>query len=162
MIEFKRILVPLDGSPMSERALPAALALAQKFNGQIILLEVLDIPDPTPPSSYPEALTGWIGWVREARQQAHQEAQNYLETLQDELDRKGVETRILLRDTAPAEDILDVASAEAIDLVVMSSHGRGGLARWTFGSVADKVVRHSPCPVLMIRQQPETSKERSC
>lgn len=159
MNEFKRILVPLDGSPMSERALPAALALAQKFNSQILLLEVLDIPNSTPPTSDQEALMGWIGWVREARQQAHQEAQDYLETLQGELDRQGVKTRVLLRDAAPAEDILDVASAEAIDLVVMSSHGRSGLARWTFGSVAEKVVRHSPCPVLVIRQQPETPNE---
>jgi nucleotide-binding universal stress UspA family protein len=159
MTEFKRILVPLDGSAVSERALPAAIALAQRFDSQVILLQVQDIPSPTPPTSHSEATMGWIGWVREARQEAHREAQRYLEALQRELDQQGVTVRILLRDTAPAEDILDVASAEAIDLIVMSSHGRGGLARWVFGSVAEKVVRHSPCPVLIIRQQPETSEE---
>ncbi|MEA3336639.1 MAG: universal stress protein [Chloroflexota bacterium] len=159
MTEFKRILVPLDGSPVSERALPAALTLAKKFESQIFLLRVLDIPSPTPPISHPEETMGWIGWVQEARQQAHQEAQSYLEALQGELDRQGFKTRILLRDRAPAEDILDVVSAEAIDLIVISSHGRGGLARWMFGSVAEKVVRHSPCPVLVIRQQPETIEE---
>lgn len=156
MSEFKRILVPLDGSPLAERALPAALALAQKFGSQIILLRVLDIPVPTPPTSHPEVT---IGWVREARQQARQEAQSYLEAVQGELDRQAAKTRILLRDTAPAEDILDVAGAEDIDLIIMSSHGRGGLARWTFGSIAEKVARHSPCPVLLIRQKPETANE---
>jgi nucleotide-binding universal stress UspA family protein len=154
MIEFKRFLVPLDGSPLAERALPAALALAQKFASQIILLRVLDIPVPTPPTSHPEVT---IGWVREARQYAHQEAKSYLEALQGELGRQGIKTRILLRDTAPAEDILDVAGAEDIDLIIMSSHGRGGLARWTFGSVAEKVAHHSPCPVLLIRQKAETA-----
>ena len=67
--------------------------------------------------------------------------------------------RILLRDTSPAEDIIDAAIAEDVDLIVMSTHGRGGLARWTFGGVADKVARHSPCPVLLVRQNLETANE---
>jgi len=156
VIDFKYILVPLDGSPLAERALPAAIALAQKFRSQIILLRVLDIPVSTTPTSHPEVA---IGWVREARQQAHQEAESYLAAVQGELDRQGIKTRILLRDTAPAQDILDVADAEDIDLIIMSSHGRGGSAFWTFGSVAEKVARHSPCPVLLIRQKPETANE---
>jgi nucleotide-binding universal stress UspA family protein len=156
VIDFKYILVPLDGSPLAERALPATIALAQKFRSQIILLRVLDIPVSTSPTSHPEVT---IGWVREARQQAHQEAESYLTAVQGELDRQGIKTRILLRDTAPAQDILDVADAEDIDLIIMSSHGRGGLACWTFGSVAEKVARHSPCPVLLIRQKPETANE---
>ena len=153
---FKRILVPLDGSPTSEKALPTALALAQKFESEIILLRVLDIPVPTPPTSHPEVT---IGWVREARQHAHQEAESYLEAVQSEVDRQGIRTQILLRDTAPAEDILNVAGTEDIDLIVISSHGKGGLARWTFGSVAEKVARHSPCPVLLIRHKPGSGNE---
>jgi nucleotide-binding universal stress UspA family protein len=154
MTEFKHILVPLDGSSLAERALPVARVLAQKFDSQIILLRVLDIPSPTPPTSHPEVT---IGWVREAREYALQEAQSYLQAVQSELDRQGVATHILLRDTSPAEDILDAASTEGIDLIVMSSHGRGGLARWTFGSVAEKVARHSLCPVLLVRPKPETA-----
>lgn len=64
-----------------------------------------------------------------------------------------------MRDRSPAEDILDVACAENIDLIVMSSHGKGGLARWTFGSVAERVARYSPCPVLLVRQRPETARD---
>jgi nucleotide-binding universal stress UspA family protein len=154
MTEYKNILVPLDGSSLAERALPVARALAQKFDSQIILLRVLDIPSPTPPTSHPEVT---IGWVREAREYALQEAQSYLQAVQSELDRQGVATQILLRDTSPAEDILDAVRTEGIDLIVMSSHGRGGLARWTFGSVAERVARHSLCPVLLVRAKPETT-----
>ena len=101
-----------------------------------------------------------MGWVREARRRALQEAQSYLETIQRELYSEGFETRVLLRDRSPAEDILEVACAEDIDLIVMSSHGKGGgLTRWTFGSVAERVARHSPCPVLIVRQGPETASE---
>ncbi len=148
MIEFKRMLVPLDGSPLSEQALPMAALLAQKFGSEIILLRVLDIPMPTPPASQPGVT---IGWVREARAHAHQEAQSYLEARQQEVYRQGIEVRALMRDRSPAEDILQVAGSEKVDLIVMSAHGQGGLARWTFGGVADKVARHSPCPVLLVR-----------
>jgi nucleotide-binding universal stress UspA family protein len=157
MIEFNRILVPLDGSSLSERALSVARALARKFESQIILLHVLDIPTPTAPTSHLEET---IGWVREARHYVLQEAQSYLETIQRELYEAGFETQVLLRDRSPAEDILDVAIAKDIDLIVMSSHGKGGgLTRWAFGSVAERVARHSHCPVLLVRLEPETASE---
>jgi len=156
MMEFNHILVPLDGSSLSERALPVACVLAQKFESQIILLRVLDIPTPTAPTSHLEET---IGWIREARRHALQEAQSYLETIQRELHGQGFETRILLRDRSPAEDILHVACAEHIDLIVMSSQGKGGWARWTLGGVAEKVARHSLCPVLLVRQEPEAASE---
>jgi nucleotide-binding universal stress UspA family protein len=156
MIEFKCILVPLDGSPLAERALPLAKALALKFESQVILLRVLDIPTPTIPAFHPEIIPSWVS---EAREQAYQEAERYLKTWQAELRQQGFEVRILLRDTSPAEDIIDAAIAEDVDLIVMSTHGRGGLARWTFGGVADKVARHSPCPVLLVRQGLETANE---
>lgn len=157
MMEFKRILVPLDGSSLSERALPAARTLAQKFESHVILLRVLDIPTPTAPTSHPEVT---IGWVREARQQAHAEAESYLEGIQEDLCEEGIDTRILLRDRSPAEDILDVAGAEDIDLIVMSTHGRSGLGRRAFGSFAEKVARHSLCPVLLVRQESGSASKK--
>ena len=155
MTEFRHILVPLDGSSLAERAIPLATALAEKFGSEILLLRVLDIPKPTPPTSHLEVT---IGWVREARAQAHEEAQSYLDARQQEVHRQGIKVRALMRDRSPAEDILQVANSEKIDLIVMSAHGQGGLARWTFGSVADKVARHSPCPVMLVRYaSPETA-----
>lgn len=73
MMEFKHILVPLDGSSLAERALPVARVLAQKFDSQIILLRVLDIPSPTSPTSHLEVA---MGWAREMREHALQEAQS--------------------------------------------------------------------------------------
>lgn len=148
MTEFRRILVPLDGSALAERASPFATALAEKFGGEILLLRVLDIPEATAPTQHLEVT---IGWVREARSQAHDEARRYLDERQREIYREGIAVRALVRDRSAPEDTLDVAGSEKIDLIVMSAHGRGGQARWTFGSVADKVARHSPCPVLLVR-----------
>ena len=148
MVEFKRILVPLDGSPLAERAIPVATALAAKFSSEIILLHVVDIPEPTAPISHPEVT---IGWVREARAQALQEAQTYLDACQQKIHRQGIAVCAVVCDRSPAEDVLKVVNSEKVDLIVMSSHGHGGQAHWTFGGVADKVVRHSPCPLLIVR-----------
>jgi len=153
MLELNRILVPLDGSPLGERALPMASTLAQKFGGAIILVEVLDIPTPSRPTAGVEVS---IDWVMEARKQTLEAARNYLDERKQEIHDQGIRVRAVLRDISPAQDILAVAEEEGVDLIVMSSHGRGGrLARWTFGGVADKVLRHSPCPVLLVRPPAE-------
>jgi len=154
MTEIRRILVPLDGSALAERAIPLATAFAEKFESEILLLRVLDIPEATAPAQHLEVT---IGWVREARAQAHQEAQGYLDEWQRNIYRQGIAVRALMRDRSAPEDILDVADSEKIDLIVMSAHGQGGQARWTFGSVADKVARHSPCPVLLVRYASEAA-----
>ena len=157
MIEFKRILVPLDGSPLAERALPLAVALTQRFESQIILLRALDIPtSPLLSAFYPEATKKLM---LELCEYARQEVESYLKAQQDELGQQGFDVQILLPAAPPAESIIDAAIAEDVDLIVMSTHGRGGLARWAFGSVAEKMVRHSPCPVLLVRQNLETANE---
>jgi nucleotide-binding universal stress UspA family protein len=156
MPEFNRILVPLDGSALAEKALSVATTLAEKFESTLILLRVLEIPTASAPASHPEVT---IDWVMAARQQALQDAESYLNDRQAEIHRQGLRVRALLRDTSPAEDILNMAVAEKVDLIVISSHGEGGLARWTFGSVADKVARHSPCPVLLIRVPAENANK---
>jgi nucleotide-binding universal stress UspA family protein len=153
MVALQRILVPLDGSALSERALPLATALAQKFGSEITLLRVLDVPPPTLATRYPEN-----HWMREALQFSYREAQTYLEAKCAELAGQGIRARVLVRDQSPAEDILLVAADEKIDLIVMSSHGQGSPSPWTAGSVADKVMQHSPCPVLLVRQSPEQTR----
>jgi len=148
MINFKRILVPLDGSPMAESALPLAMALAQKFESEIILLNVLCFLIPTVSTPY----FHFPNWMIKNCDFARHEAESYLRTCQNELGQQGINARILLREILPAESIVDAAIAERVDLIVMATHGFGGLARLVIGSVADKVVRHSPCPVLLVRQ----------
>ena len=158
MIEFKRILVPLDGSPLAERALPPATALALKLESQVILLRALEIPTSPLPAYYPKAAKNLM---LEVCDQMRQEAESYLKTLEADLRRQGLDVRILLPDPPPAESIIDAAATEDVDLIAMSTHGRGGLARWAFGSVADKVAHHSSCPVLLIREKVRTQAKRS-
>jgi nucleotide-binding universal stress UspA family protein len=153
MVELKCILVPLDGSPLSERALPAAMALAKAFESQIILLTALEVSFPTV-ATYDFDVSARI---LEAYEHMHEEAERYLAAKEGELREKGFNVRAQLSEASPADSIIDAAIAEEVDLIVMSSHGRGGLARWTFGSVADKVVRHSPCPVMLMRKKPESA-----
>lgn len=156
-VAFERILIPLDGSPLSEKALPHAVALAEKFDSELILLRAADLYTPLLATGDPEAAY----WIAEAREEARQEAANYLEAQRETLRQAGYNVDILLCEGSPAEEIIEAAAKEAIDLIVMSTHGRGGVARWTFGSVADKVARYSCCPVLLIRQTEEPPSESS-
>ena len=150
MTELQRILVPLDGSALAEKALPLAMLLAKKFDSELILLRALELALPTPEIKYPEN-----HWLREALQYSFREAQSYLDAREAELVQQGFQVRTLVRDGPPPDDILAVAVNEKIDLIVISSHGMGGPSPWTSGSVADKVMQHSPCPVLLVRQSGE-------
>lgn len=149
MTTLERILVPLDGSSRSERALPMALALSQKFASQILLLRVPDAPGGMIATFLPEQ---GIRLQTEVRKHARREAESYLLARQGELRQQGFDVRVMIGTKSPAESIIETATAENVDLIVISSHGRGGLARWAYGSVADKVARHSPCPVLLVRE----------
>ena len=147
MNRFGRILVPLDGSDLAEEALSIAIELADKFDSQVILLRVLDIPLPLSPSPYPEER-----WAHEALQYTYRHAQLYLDEHSQLLTDKAIPVRVLIREESPADEILLVAVAEDVDVIVMTSHGMGGPSRWPSGSVAAKVMQMSPCPVLLVRK----------
>lgn len=152
-MEFSRSLVPLDGSELSERALPAARTLARAFHAEVILLRVPDIPIPTAARLH---LADQAGWIKECRDHVLREAQDYLQILEARLGEQAIRVRALMREASPADDILEVARSEDVDLIVMTTHGRGGgLVRRTFGSVADRVAHHSTCPARLIRLQPQ-------
>ena len=154
MTEFRRILVPLDGSVLSAAALPVAEAMAQKFDSELVLLRVVDFPVPHRAALYPED-----HWIREALQQEQREVQTYLDTMQHTLEAQGLHARTLVFEESPAEDILFAASSEDVDLIIMTSHGIGGSGRWASGSVAYKVMQHSPCPVLLVRNGEQRGAE---
>lgn len=150
---FKRILIPLDGSRLAEAALPAALELASKFDSQVTLLRVVQPPQllltHTDGSVYAELLTS-------LRQQADEEAGLYLKALQNSLRQQGYRVQAHVTEGEPvAEVILEVVTGLGCDMIVMSTHGRGGISRWVFGSIADKVLRQANVPVLLIRASEE-------
>lgn len=151
MFELKRILAPLNGSSFAEKALPLATTLAQKHQSQIVLLRVLRF--------FLLARCGYQeifpGEAIEDRGPTYQEAEHYLQAWQRELGEQGFDVPIWLRGASPNQHIADVITSQEVDLIVMATHGRGGLARWLSGSIADEVVRGSHCPVLLVRPDEE-------
>jgi nucleotide-binding universal stress UspA family protein len=148
---FKHLLVPLDGSGLAEVALSSAVSLAQQFESKLSLLRVVRPPEVTGQTS------GGVAhgeFVADLRQRALSEAQQYLRSQQGILRQQGLHVDILVVEGRNvAELILDNMLALEVDIIVMSTHGRGGLNRWVFGSVADKVLRRAEVPILLIRAQ---------
>jgi nucleotide-binding universal stress UspA family protein len=144
---FKRILVPLDGSKLAEKALPYAEALAEKFEAELILVQVLQL--------MPEIVGGPHGGMvfYEQAVQERQVADVYLRSTMKRLrERHPLPVRTaMLEDHSAAEAIINLACQESVELIVMSTHGRSGLSRWVYGSVANKVLPHAPCPVFLVR-----------
>lgn len=132
-----RILVPLDGSPRAEAALPPLEWLAPAASGEILLVRACPL---RPAGAYEAAPLLPVG-VDEARED--------LERTAARLRAEGRRVRTLVREGDAAEAILDAAAEEGATLVLMSTHGRSGLARFVFGSVAEKVLRASPVPVMI-------------
>jgi len=136
---FERILVPLDGSPLAESILIQVQRLLRRTDAEVLLVHAL------PP---PVAIEGA---VIETRETLLKRAQSYLGGLRERLSSQGVRVRDFIREGPPAEIILDHAGEQKATMIAMSTHGRTGLARWTLGSVAEKILRHSPVPVLAVR-----------
>jgi nucleotide-binding universal stress UspA family protein len=149
---FKHLLVPLDGSMLAEKALTPALSMAQSFDSEITLLRI------TPPPYVAARVSGsaYGDLILNLRRMASEEAHAYLRAQQGSLRQQGHKVHIhLLEGEGVAELILNVIESLGIDAVVMSTHGHGGLTRWVFGSVADKVLRRAPVPILLIRANNE-------
>ncbi len=157
-IMLKRILVPLDGSKRAEQALPVAARLARASGGAIVLLQAVTGPTAYHPSiqetsmTIPYALSLAVPPAdeRDARYTALDAAQRYLDITakSGELADIEVETQALFG--TAASEILAAAPSLHADLIVMCSHGYTGFKRWRLGSVAQKVARHSPVPVLVL------------
>ena len=162
---YKKILVPLDGSKLAECALPHLEVLAKGCDtDEVVLVSVTErVQGYRVLEGTGQTIAGTTGgWmepsqprgqrlVPEACGKKEKQAQRYLDRIAKMLTAKGlnVSTEVLL--WKPAEAIVGYASQFGCDLIVMASHGRSGPSRWAYGSVADKVLRSSCIPVLMIR-----------
>lgn len=125
---YKRILVPLDGSELAETAIPYAELMAGQLESEIDLITITDFDLP--------------GAIR-------LESEEYLDNLP--VNAENVYSEVLVG--FPGECIPDYALRNNIDLIVMTTHGRSGISRWALGSVADKVIASTSCPVLLIRSK---------
>ena len=148
---FKRILVPLDGSPLSEAILLQVTELARALGAEVTLLRV-------------ELAHAFPGadpmFLLEAEVRVVKEAEAYLASTAERLAREGMIVRTAVRYGQPAAEIIDHVAFEGADLVAMSSHGRSGLTRLVMGSVAEEVVRKVRVPVLLLRAQEDRPQEK--
>jgi nucleotide-binding universal stress UspA family protein len=141
--KLRRVLVALDGSSFAEQVLPWARLVAQISGAELLLLSVPEIPEPS--------LYGALGdAVEELREQADANARRYLERTAGLLRAEGLPVAALVEGSRPAVAILDVAEREGVDLIMLATHGRGGMERLFLGSVADRVVHHSRQPVMLV------------
>lgn len=123
---YRKILVPLDGSPLAELAAEHAAEVARLCNAHLIFLRV-------------------------AQPEQTQEAAQYLYEVNQEAHYHSLDTEAMVRYGSPAERIVDTANEMEVDLVILSSHGRTGLSRQVFGSVAETVMRTANCPVTVVK-----------
>lgn len=146
MLDVNRILVPVDFGPCSRRALCYALRWHRESEGRLRVLHVFRRPDQGIPAI---AIAGLEGVRQEAWEFARAEAWRDLASM---LQEAGAGRRVvpLLRSGDPIEEILAEARRQPHDLIIMGTHGRSGISHLLLGSVAERVIRLAPCPVLAV------------
>jgi nucleotide-binding universal stress UspA family protein len=143
---FRKLLVPLDGSPLAEMAIPVAGALARRAGGMVHVASV-QLAAPRYPH-LPAEIAKTI--EREARERVD----SYLSAKAEAMSTcHGLEATRAVLEGSPAEALADYARTNAIDLIVMTTHGRSGLGRFWLGSVADRLLRYATTPVLLLRSR---------
>lgn len=143
---YKKILVPLDGSERSIKALDHAISLAEKFSAKITLVNVIPILPP-----YTDTTIDRLGHVQqsiidELLKSGHDLLDQYVSSFSD----KNIEMDQHIIIGNPAKEILDKAKLEDYDLIVIGSRGLGEIKGYIMGSVSNRVSRHATCPVLII------------
>ncbi len=155
---YERILIPLDGSTVGEAALPLIKGVIAKFSPEtkveVTLFQVV------------AHLSHWvvagetgarIPYTERELQLLKQETIDYLEKTAEGLRSLGVTVNVRVSFGSPAEKIIKMAEETNADLIAMSTHGRSGLSRWTFGSVTEKVLRIGTTPILTVRAPQDTA-----
>jgi universal stress protein A len=143
---ISRILVPVDFSPHAERAFSYAMTLAQRFGARVGLVHVVEDPYVTGAWT-PEVYVPNVGELLEGLMTS---ARQELGALKRSAAAVGIATDTAVTTGRPAHAILEHAKEGGFDLIVMGTHGRTGLSHVLMGSVAERVVRMAPCPVLTV------------
>lgn len=138
VFKLQKILVPVDFSDCSRKALQYAIPFAKQFNAQLTLLHVVQ-----PYPSVPEMVPVEVETIQDGRRE--------LDSLQKTVG-SAIRSAVSLRTGEPHIEIARAAAELGIDLIIISTHGHKGLTRMLLGSTTEKVVRHAPCPVLIVRE----------
>jgi nucleotide-binding universal stress UspA family protein len=147
---MERILIPLDGSPLSERAIAPGTVLAQALGAEVDLLRVVEDTDSAAGMANGFGQADPAG-TRQLQERLSADAAAYLDQISHGLQPSSRALRTVLATGRPADCIVDHARQRGVDLIVMSTHGRAGFQRWLYGSVTEKVLRGAHCSVLIVR-----------
>lgn len=152
---YSKVLVPLDGSEVSERALPHAQSLADAFGARVYLLQVISLSHEyeafrSVGEENPTAVEYSLDLTRQLTASRQTRAEEYLKATAARLEENGTQVETSVRQGSTLENITHFVEENGIDLIVMSTHGRGELQRFLVGSVTDRVIRSSHVPVLAI------------
>ena len=154
---YQKILVPLDGSELAECVLPHVRNMAETKGVETVVFARVSEPFATWP------VRGEVGWLNEneaktlnARSKAA--AEGYLDNLVSRLDFGKTTIQKVVLEGKPADMLAKYASKNSIDLIIAATHGRSGVSRWVWGSVADKLLRTARVPVLMVRAPGSTNR----
>jgi len=143
---YHKVIVPLDGSELAEGVLPHVVELIRGRDSQVYLLSVTPTArGVTPPVVDSRPRKG------EERERVEQELGKYLRKVAQRLEPVAAEVELAVRFGRPADEVLAFAEGVGADLIAMTTHGRSGIRRWIFGSVADRILRGATCPVLLVR-----------
>lgn len=156
---FEKILVCLDGSKLAEQILPYAVEEALGFQGKLVLFQA--VPEPvafSPGIPGVASIPVRTDTMLEEAKEALNEARDYLEEIAKPLRKKGIQVEVVTILGIAGEAILSYAVGNNVDLITIATHGRSGLRRGVFGSVADYVLRESGLPMLVIRPQGREDK----
>jgi nucleotide-binding universal stress UspA family protein len=151
MIAIKTILLPTDGSECSAKALAYALSFAEQYGGCVVALHVID-------QRWEEQTRVVLAEVgqdlpQRIRKGYEEEARRILGEITDAVSKIGVPVVSKVLTGIPSEEIVRIAQELPADIIIMGTHGRAGVSHLLLGSVAERVVRRAPCPVLTVRQE---------
>jgi nucleotide-binding universal stress UspA family protein len=149
---YDKIMVPLDGSDLAECVMPHVAAIISAFKSKEV--DLVRVVNPVQlPASVPAQ--GGFGFTEKDRHRLEtnrkKAAQAYLEKIADSLNSSGTFNKFTVLEGSPANMLADYAKENSVDLIVIASHGRSGISRWVMGSVAERIVRTSCIPVMMVR-----------
>ncbi|MEW6143290.1 MAG: universal stress protein [Chloroflexota bacterium] len=145
---LSKVLVPLDGSEVGEAALPFITELALKLEMEVVLFQVVALAYHVYSSG---EIVSQVPYTEQEMEPIKKSVKSYLDKVAEKLTAKGLKVSTEIKTGAAAESIIKAAEDLGVDLVAMSTHGRSGVSRWVFGSVAARVLQQGTTPLLLVR-----------
>jgi nucleotide-binding universal stress UspA family protein len=158
---YRKVVVPLDGSELAEGVEPHVAAVIRDRGSQVYLLSIAPLAKGIAPGvvDVPPSVVG----AQDEKSRVERQLIQYLRTAAHRFEPIAADVHVRVRFGRPADEVLAFVDEVGADLIAMSTHGRSGVSRWVFGSVADRVLRGAACPVLLVRAgfgQPGTAYGR--